>query len=490
MSGDILNVLDIAGGTDVGSKRQRNEDSYTMLVPGVGTSERSVGAFLIVADGMGGLGGGDTASQAGIDQAVRTFYGGQNPSQDLAARVMETLESANGFVRDQAIRAQLMRIGSTAAGVAVRPSGEAVIFNVGDCRVYRVRGGQITRLSRDQSVMERQIEAGMITREEAKASRNSMVTAFLGQPFPLTPVLIQDQVQPGDVYLICSDGLWSLVDDEELNRIIKTSPADAAVKKFIKLAISRGGNDNITAIVARFAPPPRPSGSFALPLIVSLVVIGIMIGLLALTGGRGEAGSDLTLTPEQSVTASSDTNTTAAASKTPEVLATAEPSRTPSKTNTATVTEVPSKTFTATASSTLPPSLTSTFTATATQTFTRTASSTVEPSKTFTQTHTATFTVTVAASPTNTATAAATKTPSASATVAPSQTPAPSATPSLTPSRTASQTATATVGSSPTATITLSPTVSQTPSKTLTPSPTKLIISVTHAATLPAVRAP
>ncbi|HRE48265.1 MAG TPA: serine/threonine-protein phosphatase [Aggregatilineales bacterium] len=364
---DLLGQIDAAGLTDVGSKRQRNEDSYTLLLPTTGTKERGLGAFFIVADGMGGLGGGDTASQAAIDQAVRAFYNQNNQAGDPIQRLANTLESANVFVREQAQRTGLARIGSTASGMSVRPNGEALIFNVGDCRVYRLRDGQMQRLSRDQSVMENQIASGFVTEKEARAARNSMVTAFLGQPFPLTAIIEPAQVQPGDVYLMCSDGLWSLAEDAELAAILKANPAAIAVQKFIKLAISRGGNDNITAIVVRFGAPPGAGRS---PLIMaglgSALVVGATALLMSLTGNAAPPPPTSTpsLTPTHTatltVTASRTATHTATATWTPTATVTWTPSAAPTTapTNTATQTQTlaPSATTPPTATVTMTPS--------------------------------------------------------------------------------------------------------------------------------------
>src|SRR5512135_270554 len=170
MARDVYSALDLAALTDVGKKRQRNEDAYKMLIPPLDSGQAAYGAVFIVADGMGGLGGGDVASKAAIAALMRHYYAPSNTEKDLVARLQAALESANAFVRDQAGRVNLPRIGSTAAGIILRPDGEAVIFNVGDCRVYRVRKGKIERVSRDQSVMERQVESGLMTEEVAKAT--------------------------------------------------------------------------------------------------------------------------------------------------------------------------------------------------------------------------------------------------------------------------------------------------------------------------------
>ena len=218
------------------------------------------------------------------------YYDLKNREPDPATRLQSALESANIFVREQADAVGLPRIGSTAAGVVLTSDGEAVVFNVGDCRVYRVRNGQIERLSRDQSVMERQIEAGIMTEEAARAMRNSMVTAFLGQPLPIVPYFHRVKAQPGDTFIICSDGLWGLAEAGELLRIMKKTPSRTAVRKFVNLALSRGGNDNITSVVVRLGNPPARRLSWLIPLLALVVVAAVVGVLLVLSRNRDANG--------------------------------------------------------------------------------------------------------------------------------------------------------------------------------------------------------
>src|SRR4030095_957449 len=108
----------------------------------LGSAQETQGALFIVADGMGGLGGGDVASQYAIDEFVRRYYGTVTTEKEVGARFQIALEAATVKVREQAPRLGLPRIGSTAAGVVLEASGRAMIFNVGDCRVYRIRNGK------------------------------------------------------------------------------------------------------------------------------------------------------------------------------------------------------------------------------------------------------------------------------------------------------------------------------------------------------------
>jgi serine/threonine protein phosphatase PrpC len=253
---DVLLILDAAALSDVGRKRQRNEDTNRMLLPPPDADQAALGALYVVADGMGGLGGGDVASRIGADELVRGYYE-TSAKSDPESRLRAALQYASVQVSQQAPRIGLPRIGATAAGMVIQRNGEALVFNVGDARVYRVRGGQIERLSHDQSLMEQQIEAGMSASHAAEQTNSSLVTGFLGQPVQLQPEIRREQTDKGDVYVICSDGLWSLLDASEIKRAVRTKPVQAGSRQLIQMALKRGAPDNVTVIVIRIGKPPR-----------------------------------------------------------------------------------------------------------------------------------------------------------------------------------------------------------------------------------------
>ncbi len=444
--------LDVAGRTDIGLKRKRNEDHLGFRIPEPGSPQHAQGALFVVADGMGGMGGGDVASQTAVAEIFQRYYA--DPSLDALSALRQALEYANTAVRAQAERVKLPRIGSTAAGLALLPDGEAVLFNVGDSRVYRVQRGVIELLSRDQSVLQHQIDAGLISEEEARGARNVNVTAFIGQPTPIQPVFNRVQAEPGDVFLLCSDGLWDLVEPQEMLSIVRRLPADAAARRLIELARKRGGPDNITVIIVRLGPPPRQRRRALLGVaVLAVLAMATAAGAFVLLGGRG-AGDEATPTPAA--------RTAAAMSSGPTLTATRAP------TDTALPTEPPTVATTAGGLVVLP-SDTPTVTPTPTETVTPAPTSTPLPTRTPTATHTPSATSTPTDTPsatpsaTPTATFTATRTPTATATpVTPTATRTPRPSPTGTPV-------------TPTATLDLtkvSPTPSQTPTPSDTPTPT------------------
>ncbi len=445
-------ALDVAGQTDVGLKRSRNEDSFTVLMPPAGSPQVSQGAMFIVADGMGGMGGGDVASKTAIEEIVKTFY---DPSvthdYDPLPRLRNALEAANVRVRETAQSVGLPRIGATGAGMILTSTGDAVVFNIGDSRVYRARGSYIELLTRDQSVMASQLEAGLVSQEEAKLSRNVNVTAFIGQPMPISPVYSRMQTQPGDVFIICSDGLWDLVEPNEILKAVQ-SPAKEAASKLIALVRQRGAPDNVTVIIVRVGMPAR-----ALP-VRWLVVAGLIV--LAAVGGfalaRAGLFGDNRPAPTEIALA---TMTSAPPSATVPALVAATPEVTPAASQLISITldtATPEVSLVAIASATTesPAETAAVVAALPTETNTPQSTSTRLASKAPSPTSTPTATSTANPTPTATATHAPSSTPTLTAMPAPSETPQPL--PTTAPSAT----------KPPEPTVTLNPTVI-----TFTPAP-------------------
>jgi len=381
-----LPPLDVAGQTDVGLKRKKNEDYVKILIPPSNVEQSAYGALFLVADGIGGMGGGEIASKSAVEEVIRKFYSPENKAADLSERITVSLEAANVFVRDQARKVGLPRIGTAASGLVLTPHHEALIFNVGDCRVYRIRDGKLEQISQDQSVMEMQIRQGLVSEEEALANRNMNLTVFIGQPFPITPNIQLTSYALDDTFILCSDGLWSLVQPDEIFSIVQKHTAAKAASVLIHLARERGAPDNVTvAIVAVGRSAKRSS---PVRWLLGLVAAALLIG-----GGAVVVANRSTPAPEITATASrtpTSTQTVIPSATEPlvAILPSATPTHTPfytrTPTSTATATDAPSvtPTLTPTATHTETPVPTATATLTATPTPTTTPSFTPEPSST------------------------------------------------------------------------------------------------------------
>ncbi len=249
----MLRVSEQAFGSDTGRQRNANEDSFFVRAP-----------VFVVADGMGGAQAGEVASKAAADAFERDLLDAP-PERALK----ETIEAANLEIHEHA-RADpsLAGMGTTITAAIVDPASEEVgIGHVGDSRAYRLRGGKLERLTRDHSLVEEMRRKGQLTDAQAEDHpQRSIITRALG-PEPEVEVDVQTvPAQPGDVFLLCSDGLTTMLDDERIAGILgSASSLDSAVRALIDEANRAGGRDNITALAFRLedaaAPARAPEGA-------------------------------------------------------------------------------------------------------------------------------------------------------------------------------------------------------------------------------------
>ena len=242
-----------AAGTDVGLKREHNEDSFLV-------NER-LGLYT-VCDGMGGHKGGETASRLAAQTIERELLaakkrGGQpfrvsEPLErsPLAGALREAMEKACAAVFRKSLRdPELQGMGTTCIALLVHGES-AIVGHVGDSRAYLVRGGTLTQLSEDHSLVNEQLKAGAITPDEARHSRfKNIITRSVGFEADVAVDMMGLEVEPGDRLLVCCDGLSNLVDDPEILDVVSAAPLDGAPRRLIELANERGGDDNITVIV-------------------------------------------------------------------------------------------------------------------------------------------------------------------------------------------------------------------------------------------------
>jgi serine/threonine protein phosphatase PrpC len=226
--------------TNVGLKRKINEDSL------FAAPERGL---WVVADGMGGHDAGEVASAMVVD-ALRALPDGAD-LDGLAGQAVEAVREVN----DQLI--ELARsngggktIGTTVVGLAIA-EGSYRCFWMGDSRAYLLRGGEISRISHDHSLVQNLIDAGMLNPEDAESHENAnLITRAVGVAETCEVDLVRGDVQPGDQFVLATDGLTRLVPDEEIAAELgRGSPADAA-DRLIDTVLARGAPDNVTLIIA------------------------------------------------------------------------------------------------------------------------------------------------------------------------------------------------------------------------------------------------
>ena len=255
--------------TDVGQQREHNEDSFLVadltrqnasLLPEVRDHELGPkGTLLMVADGMGGAAAGEVASEMAtqiVYEHLTTYWiqDKESTPQQFAFRLREAVEGANAKIHEHAKQNPDRRgMGTTTTAVGVLGE-DLYLTQVGDSRAYLVRKGQSTQLTKDQSLMQRLIDAGELTEEEAEQSeRKNIILQALGPDPRIRVDLTHQTIRKGDRIVVCSDGLSGLVSKEEIGKAVsETDDLVTACGTLIDMANERGGHDNITAIVAQF----------------------------------------------------------------------------------------------------------------------------------------------------------------------------------------------------------------------------------------------
>lgn len=236
--------------TDVGKLRSENQDFGTFTTPDEEAGRQPGGRLMIVADGMGGHRGGATASRLAAETVKAQYLGGEN--QDIPAALRDALIRANTRIFHEAqSNPDLRGMGTTTSALVIR-EGKGWFAHVGDSRIYLVRGDDIRQLTDDHSLVATMVREGLLTSQEAEnhPRRNVLQRSMgVGEEVEVDvrgPLDLQD----GDTFILCSDGLHGVVNESELKEVAGL-PLEEAADQFIKRALERGGPDNITVIVAR-----------------------------------------------------------------------------------------------------------------------------------------------------------------------------------------------------------------------------------------------
>jgi PPM family protein phosphatase len=233
----MLRIAEHFHASDLGRQRQGNEDNYFVRAP-----------LFVVADGMGGAQAGEVASE----MAVESFDGGL-PDGPPADGLVSVIETANRRIHDRS-RAESQRAGmGTTVTAAYVGEQEVTIAHVGDSRAYVLRDGELTRLTRDHSLVGELVARGKLTEEQAETHpQRSVITRALG-PEPDVEVDVQAyQARAGDVFMVCSDGLTSMVPEARVREILRAGGSlEATGRELITAANDAGGRDNITVVLFR-----------------------------------------------------------------------------------------------------------------------------------------------------------------------------------------------------------------------------------------------
>lgn len=256
----------IAAHSDVGQVRELNEDSLlTMHVDMNMTGQPFNVGIYAVADGMGGHAAGEIASSMALQRMARTAAPAlvdllANSSAGVTFDALHTVATQATQAANEAVWNESQRRGNdmgTTLTFALVVGDRCVVGNVGDSRTYMLRDGQIQRVSKDHSLVQRLVDVGQITPDEAYTHphRNAILRS-LGEGATVEVDVFDLRLQAGDAVVCCSDGLWELIRDDRLQAILAGDDAYAAVVAAIDEANRNGGEDNITAVLVRFAAQP------------------------------------------------------------------------------------------------------------------------------------------------------------------------------------------------------------------------------------------
>jgi protein phosphatase len=257
---DLTGFLEIVRLTDVGQRRDHNEDTIA--------SDIELG-LVVLADGMGGYKAGEVASEiatltivAELKESMQTLEPGlvdavsemQAESQLVIDAVAKANESIFSVSESQP---QCAGMGTTLV-VGLFTNNKLIAGHIGDSRMYRFRQGELVQITQDHSLLQEQLNSGLITPEQAKYSNNkNLVTRALGIDPEVELELHEHDVLPDDIYLLCSDGLSDLVPDEEINATLGTLSAnlELAATQLVQMANDNGGKDNISVILVKVLKP-------------------------------------------------------------------------------------------------------------------------------------------------------------------------------------------------------------------------------------------
>ena len=247
--------LEAYGHTDVGPVRASNEDSLLI--------DMDVGVF-VVADGMGGHAAGEVASAMATETVHETLVGAPDPDETRLVRDHESEDPADvlrerlRYAMNQAsirirkeseARPETRGMGTTLV-VLVIDGEQAHLAHVGDSRAYLFRDGKIIRLTRDHTVVQQEIDAGRLTPELARLlPHKHILTQSIGFHGPVEPDTTTRLVKPGDVFILCSDGLTDPLDDDQIANIADGTPVDQLAPLLVEEAIKNGTEDNVTVVV-------------------------------------------------------------------------------------------------------------------------------------------------------------------------------------------------------------------------------------------------
>ena len=245
--------LEVATHSDIGTERPNNEDACGALAEGAAC------AVVVVADGVSGGNGGEVASQMAVEVLLRAYR--EEPAATPAGqRLYRAVQQANIEIYDRAVSVPELRGMATTLTAVVVERGALTAVHVGDTRLYLLRDGAITQLTKDHTVAAEKVRMKVLSREKARLHPDrSVLTRSVGRELIVARDRLTQRLQQHDVLLLCSDGLYNVLGDPELAALTSGGDAAAVSRALVDAANRRGTPDNVTAAVVRVVGP-TPEG--------------------------------------------------------------------------------------------------------------------------------------------------------------------------------------------------------------------------------------
>lgn len=247
---EIVPWVTVACKSDLGRVRENNEDKFEYYIPEDETALASRGSIFMVCDGMGGHAAGQIASELACKTFIDVYL--NHPAAEIEQALKAGVIAAHRYVSDvgQAVPSR-KGMGTTLSGLVLR-QGSYYVAHVGDSRIYRLRGGELSQITLDHTWVDEMIRLGKLTHEEAENHPyKHVLTRAIGGEGPVEPDVFGEALQEGDVFLLCSDGLTNHVTDDQIRSFLGEYGPSEACWRLVGAALQGGGSDNCTVMVVR-----------------------------------------------------------------------------------------------------------------------------------------------------------------------------------------------------------------------------------------------
>ncbi len=261
--------------TDVGKIRELNED-YFLIKEETSSSTSKFGKSYIICDGMGGHQAGEVASKMAAEEFLKNYYSEELKETDLVKRIKTSIELTNKKIYDfSKNNPSVQGMGTTIVGLIIKGK-KAFVLNIGDSRCYLIKKDKIEQLTEDHSLVNELVKAKIMSKEDAeKSSKKNVLTRAVGTNEKVEPSIREINYNPGDKFLLCTDGLSNMVKENEIKHIVNENEPKNTVEKLVALANERGGHDNIT--VVEVAIENHTNTKILITSIIALLAISLTI---------------------------------------------------------------------------------------------------------------------------------------------------------------------------------------------------------------------